>query len=313
MSSVYNSIFSDGISKHAGLEYESLSNRRVSDRIFKTQRTKSRYVDIVNWQLYGRPTRRRPGEAHSSGSFKESFMKRVVIVGYGMMDAIPKEDIRDDRYGIIHRVLPMQGGALARAFTTNEELVAAELLMNLAFTSSTGLVSQFDGVGLFNTAHPASKANANTTYANRPSVDVNMSIAAADAMYVNMTTQYAPNTTEIVGGPPRKVIFHPTIRRVVTQVYRGQYELDTLSNKNVLKDDNVDLIPWGYFKKSGATGTYNAWFGLGDDHSLSKVIREDFEMDSDDDIVTKSVVWVADHRFEVFWSEWRHSYGCPGA
>ncbi len=312
MSSDYNSLFSEGLSYHGGIEYDAVKKR--SDDIFRTEHTTSRIWDGMNWELYSRPTRRNPGETFDSGSFKEDFGKRVVIVGYGLMDAIPQEDIDDDKYGVIHQILPMQGGALGRTFAINEELISAELMMNAAYSASTGLAVQFDGVSMFSTAHPVSKARSATTVGNRPTAEADMSIAAADAGRVSLATQYAANYTERLDNEVRVVAFNPAVERVTNQVFRGKWERATgdRNDNMTLNEMNVKLIPWPYFTKSGATGTNNAWFMLGKNHGLVKVVRQAMKMQTQPDIYTNSVVWIAHARLEVAWTTWRGSYGSVG-
>lgn len=305
------SLLVDGISEHLWTEYKELD--RVSDTIFHTRDVSSRYVDEQGWELYPRPSVRRPGEPHVSGSIQQSYGKRYVIVGYGLMDAIPMEDWRDDRYGLTHRLLPGKGGALARAFNVNEELVCAEMFQNLGYVSGTSVSGSFDGVALFSTAHPVSMAQSAQTVANRPSSEVDISIAGIDAARTNLVTQYAPNYTEMLQNKPRLLVCHPSQFRVAWQCCKAEYERATADrNANAVQQYGIDILEWAYFRKSGATGTYNAWFVVGETHYLKKLRREGVEILSDRDIITKSFIFTADARFCVGWSDWRGTYGSLG-
>ena len=308
----YNSIFSDGINRHAGLEYAEA--KQPGAQIFAEEQADGRVIRVQNWELHGRPTRRNPGEVFDASSFKESYGKTVVIVNYGMFDSIAQEDIDDDKYNVIHRVLPLQGGSLGRSFAVNEELARMELLMNYGWTSSTGLPSQFDGKSLFNTAHPVSKSRSGTTVSNRPSSDIDLSIAALDAARTNLVTQYAANYLARLMDKPKYLCINPAQNRVATQVCKGEWERATADrNMNVLKDYNISIVELPYFVKSGATGTNNAWFVLGENHQLRQATRQGFKVVTDKDITTNSLIWLATQRFEVYWSDFRSTYGSLGA
>lgn len=310
MSSVFNALIQPGISKQTGIEYEAIPN--ICDQIYKREKTRSRVVDTQGWEMYGRPGRRMPGEEFAAGEFRQSFGHRIVIKNWGMYDALPNEDIEDDPTRLITQILPATGGGIARAFRTNEELVCAEYMMNLAYTSATGLQSQFDGVALASLSHPVSQLNAGVIKANTPTSQVDLSIAAFDGMVVNMMLQKAANNQEILNGGPTHLVTNQTIRRVAMQILDGKWERDTANrNLNIYKGQ-CKLLEWGYFQKSGATGTNNAWFAFGKNHKLVKIHRMNFQMDTDKDITTNSQIWVAMQRFEVGHRDWRDTYFSQG-
>lgn len=311
MSSEYNSLFSAGIKEHVGLQRKEIE--RVSDRIFHTSDTKSRYVDMMNWELYPRPSRRRPGEGFAAGAFAESFGKRFVMVNFGLMDAIPIEDWEDDPYRVMRTLLPMKGGALADSFSTNEELVCAEFFSNYGYVSGTSVTGSFDGVCLFSTAHPISKTLSATTASNRPSSEVDVSIAGIDGARTNLVTQLAENNVTRLSNKPKFLVINPSQYRVASQCVRGDWERATADrNMNIVKEYGIQIIEWGYFTKSGATGTNNAWFILGQRHHLHKITREECKIASDTDISTNSFIWTARARFDVGAVNYRGTYGSVG-
>lgn len=310
-SSNYSSIFSPGIDHHQGIEYK--AQRLKGDRIYHTERTNKRVWDAMNWEMYGRPTRRLYGAAHNDLAFAQSFGLRAYVVMYGAIDAIPIEDVDDDLYAVMHRIIPRMGGGFARAFANNEEWVSAELFSNAGYTSGTGL-NTFDGVALFSTSHPLSLSQSGTTVSNRPSSDVDISISAADAARTSLVTQYAENGTEFLDVVPRIFVCHPSQARVARQVWNAPWERATADrNKNIMEEYGVEVMEWPYFQKSGSTGTNNAWFLVGDMHYLYKVVREDFVSDNDKDINTRSFLVTGDHRFLVTWSNFRGTYGSTGS
>jgi hypothetical protein len=304
-------LFSPGIDHHFGIEYR--AQKLKSDKVYHTERTNKRVWDAINWETYGRPTRRSYGQLHNDLAFSQSFGIRAYIMMYGAIDSIPNEDVRDDLYGVMHRIIPRMGGGFARAFATNEELVCAEFFSNGGYTSGTGL-NTFDGVSLFSTAHPVSESQPTITISNRPSADADIAISTADAARTALVSQYAENNIEILDISPRLFVCNESQARIARQVWHAPWERGTADrNENIIADYGVEVMEWPYFTKSGATGTNNAWFLLGDVHHLYKIVREDLYVDSDKDISTGSYLVTADARFAVAASNWRGSYGSTGS
>lgn len=309
MSSEYPSIFSKGFTKHGGIEYKEVE--KVANKIFHGGTTETRYIDTQSWEMYGRPATRLPGQVHAERHFAESFGMRAVVTRYGMMDSIPKEDIKEDLAGILHRIIPARGGAMGRAFAVNEEIVCANFFANLGYTGTTGLAT-VDGSPLFYSAHPTSK-NISTTLANRPTSEVDISIAAIDAARTNLMMQKAANGVDRMANRPKLLVVNPAQTRIAKQVVNAPWERATGDrNMNVIPDYKISLLEWPYFEKSGATGTNNAWFIQGETHHCYKDTLEAFTTDSDSDIVARSIVVIADHAFVVYHTDWRGFYGSVG-
>lgn len=310
MSSRYNSIFSEGIDRHEGIEYNAVPVK--ANRIFHSDNTKKRFFDAINWETPGRPQLRRPGEPHHPTPFAQSFGLHATIVMYGAMDSVPKEDIDDDIAGVLHKLIPAMGGGFGRSFRTNEEQVSAEFFIN-NYATGTGKAT-VDGVSLFSTVHPLSYSQSGTTFSNRPSVDGDISIAMADFYVTTLATQYAANGNEFLDNAPRLYVCHPSQKRIARQVWETQWERNSANlNQNVIADENVEVMTWNYFQKSGATGTNNAGFVVGKMHNLFKIMRERFSSDSDFDIGTRSVIVVADSRFLITCTDPRGTAGSVGA
>jgi hypothetical protein len=309
----YPSVFALGIKQNLDIEYKETPSK--ADTIFHAERTNSRYEDVVKWEGYPRPGRRNPGEYHASASFAQSFGFRIVIAGYGFMDAIPDEDMKDAKYDVFTQMIPGMGGAAARAFRTNEELLCAEFMQN-GYSNSTGL-GTFDGTGLISTAHPLSLSQSATTVVNRPAADMDISILAADWLYTNMTSQLAANGQEILDNSPAMVVCHGSQRRIAKQVWTTDWEPGTSDrNVNIFNADNVRVMIWPYFRQSGtlgaATNQFNSWFALGSTHQLYKVTREDVDIQEEHDIYTNSQVWTMNHRLAVYALDWRGVAGSSG-
>lgn len=282
--------------------------------IFHVESTTSRVVDHQALQTYGLPSSRTPGTNVLFQGLYPGYGKRYVVVDYAMGDFIPVEDWDDDEYGVYGRLLPKQGGALARAFVTLREYSAATFIKNdVLGTSSTAFG---DGAPLCYSAHPISPQNPGQTASNRPAVDGDLSVYMYTLGSTNLRTQYAPDGVTILRNQPEKLIIHPANRYVARQILRGDWYPGTADrNVNFIKEDNVQIVEWPYFL-AGASSTQsyqNAWVLQGSSHHMywinrqaAATVRTDFAINS------LSYVWVANDRFVVGASDWRGIYGSPG-
>lgn len=304
-------VFASGIREHIGIEYKTMPP--VATKIFHMEKSDMKFEDIQDWENYGSPIRKDPGMPVTMLEARASFSKRFVHDTYAGGDVIPDEDWADDKYGVMHRLLPAQGGGMARAFKTFYDYQHAQMFANLGFASGTNVAGSPDGVSLFNTAHPISAGNPGVTASNRPSVDVDLSISSYQAGATNIRTQREPNNFSIVDNDPAILVCHPSLMYIAKQILRSDEERGTANrNQNYIPEDNVDYVGWKYFQRSGATGVNNAWFLVGRLHWLYSFLRNAYEVESDHDIYVLAHVWVAFMRFSFGWGSWRGTYGTVG-
>jgi hypothetical protein len=289
------------------------------DQIFRVQDTDMRYIQVQQWQTYGAPAHRLGGEPVQLGTFIDSYSKQYVVANYALGDTIFKEDVDDDLYGIIHRVLPQRGGALAESFRTLKERLAANWFKLYGFTSATQVPGMIDGLSLANTAHPISKQNAAYTYSNRPSVDIDLSIAAYQAARANLVQQPAPNNYAYMDNAPDVCVINPNLHQVAYQIFNDPKERGTADNQsNTAARDGVSIIEWPYWQVSGSVGgtyttpAYNGWMILGKKHHLEWYKRSDVVVDSDWILNVQSYLYVATERFAWGASDGRGIYASPG-
>ena len=282
--------------------------------VFNVDTTDARFVDVQLWEGYGAPGLKNPGMQGLMGQNRPSYGARMDIQTYYLGDIIPMEDWDDDKYGVVHRLVPSKGGALATAFRTLKEVVHANYLINNAFSASTTLTNSTpDGLGLCSSVHPVSAYNSTNTFSNIPSVAADLSIATAQFMSINLATQKAANNYTVLGNKLKKVVIHPSQRYVAFQVFEGAWERGTGDrNINPLSKEGVEIIQWPYFTSSGATGTNNSYLGLGDEHYLSSYDRTRYRVKTDHDILTESILFAATIRFGLRCWDWRGLTGSPG-
>lgn len=306
-----NAAFSAGISKH--LQIEMKEKPPTYRRIFQEDTSDAKFVDMQLWEGYELPVRKSPAMPGFLGGAKESFSKRFIHDTYYLGDVIPDEDWEDDKYGVLHRILPAKGGMMGRAFRALKEVQHANFFINYGYVSGTSVAGMSDGLSLFNTAHPLS-ANNTTTFANRPSTDVDLSISSAQTAAINLRTQKSASGNIYLENEVACVVINPALHYVANQIYKGQWERGTADrNENFLRRDNVDIIEWAYFTASGATGSNNSWFVLGEDNYLFSFDRAAYKVESDHDIYVLATIFAASTRFSFGAADWRGVYGSKGA
>jgi len=308
--------FTKGISKHFFLELELYPPYFYDFMHYEDMDTA--YIDEQGYENYGLPSRRNPGEPIKMGEFRQSFNKRYVPDNYALGDTIPKEDLDDDMYDIFHRQLSAKAGGFARNFRTLQDIQVAGMFINFGY-SGTNVPFGSDGVALFSTSHPVSRARSSVLVSNRASVDVDFSISSYHMAWTNLTTQVGPNNIEIIRNKPRHLVVNPSQRQVAVQVVQAPWERGTADrNENIIPRDKVDVILWPYFQRSGTQGSAatpaanNSWFLVGEQHYLKFFMRSNFQPDTDSDINTNSQIFTGLIRFAYGWSDWRGTYGSGG-
>jgi hypothetical protein len=279
--------------------------------------TEYRYIDMVNWQDYNLPGFRQPGAPVAQGQFLPSFSVRMVIRNAGLGDAIAYEDIEDDLYGFVHRMLPKKGTAMGLAFQTLMEVSLANYMVLNGFTAGA-IPGMVDGLSTFNTAHPVSLSNQTTTFSNRN--DVDLSISSAQAAITAMETQQYENNIRYQNNRVAECWVNPALQFVAKQIFyqtgNQAFSADYTSNK-FLSDKGVQVKEWPYFKSYGVNGAIannpNSWFLKGQMHEGYFYWRQQFKNFTDFDMTTLSQLFVATSRFGYVIANPRGWYGSLGA
>lgn len=282
-------LFTKGIDKMLWLEMRGWDPEWKN--IFHIHDTNDRYIWMQGWQGYPLPQPRQYGDNVAQGVFQPDFSKQFIVSSWGLGDSIPEEDIDDDIYGVIHKMLAMKGGAMGKAFQLLYQYQLANFLAVQGYASGSTVWGTVDGLSLFNTAHPVNSNNGSPTFANRPSVEADLSNTSSQVGTTALETQKAPDNYEYLKNPVRRCIINPQLEYVAKQVFKGKWKQDSADlNENFQRDDRVEIVLWPYFTKSGATGTNNAWILQGEDHGLHLVNRQAASSKTDFDINTMSQI-----------------------
>lgn len=282
-------------------------------QMFHVQRMNSRTEDHLLMEGYPLPQPRIDGGRIVMAQFKADFDKRFTARSWGLGDSFPKEMVKDDPWGIMRKGTAVTATMFARTYRTLNHKEAAYMLVTLCFASGT-VVGSPDGVSLANTAHPISKSNSATTWANRPSIDADMSFTSLNAGIAALRTQLdATGNTRLIN-PPRLLACHPSKRGLARQFLQGEMERGTSDNNmNALREYNIKIVDWPYYEVSGATGTNNGWGLWGQEHELHWKIRQNLDVDTDFDVMTKSYIITTDVRFDYGWLTARGTYFSKGS
>ena len=277
--------------------------------------TDMRIVDEQEWQSYGSPYQRNPGEAMNAIQFAQSFSKRFVVQNYGAIDYIPMEDIEDDMYGVLTRVIPGKAGELVRAFEVLIEILLANWFTVNGFASGT-IPYMDDSLSFFNSNHPTSQ-QITTPISNLLSGNPDMSVASVAVALTMLQTQLRPNGREYIANNGVGIVTNPMLNPIAFQIINGMMEPGTSDrNLNYVKKFDLKHVAWPYFQSAGPVGAsnnfYDSWMMWGEDHTFELKMRMPPKPYCDFDLETLSYMYAAAMRLAygaVNWRGWVASQG----
>jgi hypothetical protein len=220
------------------------------------------------------------------------------------------EDLDDDPYGIMTRMVPLQGGAAAHEFAVNEEIVSMQLLSD-NITDSAGL-NTIDGTGLCSAYHPRVPGST-TYYDNSMSATGDPDVASMDAARTKLKLQQSPNGNEFYMTAPKYLLCHDSMERVNYMLWNSTYDPFTNDrNEDFLKKYNVKVITSPYFQTAGNASTNAGWLLIGDRHYLHKDTRKAPKASSETNQHVQAVIVVITHRWMAYWTDWHGTVGTQG-
>lgn len=224
---------------------------------------------------------------------------RYTHVTYALGFRVSREMWQDDLYGIMRKM----SRQLARSAKQTVESQFAELI-NDAFSGST--YTGHDGKSLCNTGHVLIGGG---TYANRPSTDVDLSLAALRAAWERME-----DTVDERGFPvmamPKKLLIGTGNQWLAEEILGSPQKPYTGDNEiNVIGRRGLDHMVYHYMVDS------DAWLLLADKgtHDLKFFWRMKPKFENDDDFDTKDAKFSGTMRFSFGFTDWRGVDGSSGA
>ena len=240
--------------------------------------------------------------------------KRYIHLTYSLAIRTSKELMDDDKYGLVKKGPVL----LARSAAFTQEMIAWYTFNN-GFTSN---VTTVDGNPLFFDEHPllggtpatnlapgaANVIYASGTWPNRPSVDLDFSVAG-----LQLATNHAARMVDNQGFPIRLrwkfLVTPPELRFLVREVLGSSgkpYTADNTINSLLPEDYKHMEIPW--------LNSASSWFMVADkmDHSLVVYHREKPKTTFDDDFDSDALKQKIRLRMSAGATRWQGVWGTQG-
>lgn len=243
----------------------------------------------------------RPAEEKPEGSptaFDDAiqgFDKTYIPVTYSIATSFSREIVEDNRLNLIEKTYRSLGLAMYQT----KQIVSFNIF-NDGF-SDTGP----DGVSLFNIAHPMIGGH---TYNNRPTTDIELSVAGLREMEISMKRQ--PNHRNInIALTPVMVLAPPELMQTSKELLKSTERPDTANRAmNTFYDHNYGLVISPFLTST------TAWFALANktQHELRFIDRVAPEVYSWEDEKTKDVNTAIRCRFDVGYSDFIGAWGTTG-
>jgi hypothetical protein len=222
--------------------------------------------------------------------------KRYDPTAYGLGFRVTKEMLRDDRYSQIKRATKH----LARSVKQSINVLGASAYNN-AF--DTAFIGYNAGESLCSTSHALLGGG---TYANRPTTDAALSVAALQAASIRMekTVSERGFNTPI---KPMKLVIPVDLKYVATEILKTPELPYTTDNTiNALKGE-FGFTVWHFLTST------TAWFLVASSHEINAFWRDKPEFSSGDDFDTGDSKHKVYFRFaESQFSDWRGIDGTDG-
>jgi hypothetical protein len=213
--------------------------------------------------------------------------KRYDPLEYALGFRSTHKAVRDERYGQLKKM----SKHLGRSVKQTINLIGASAYNNAFSTSFTGFRS---GESLCSTTHVLLGGG---SYANRPSTDATLGVAALQAAVIRMEKTVSERGFQTPMSP--KLLVIPTdLRFVAKEVLRTPNVPYSADNTiNAIKDEGISFREWHFLTST------TAWFLLASDHDINMFWREKPTFASGDDFDT------GDAKHKVYMSLSTPSFG----
>lgn len=273
---------------------EELADRPTEyDKIANMDGSKRNYEDDQQVALLGvTPVKIQGGPTTFDNPIQGSSV-RYTHVSYGLGFRVTQEMYDDDLYGVMKKASRDLAGA-------NHETVETQFWDIINNMTDATKYAGFDGLALISTAHTLLGGG---TYANRPAVDVQISVAALQAAVESFEKMVNERNRKILAKPWRLVI--PVEQKwAAREILGSTYKPYSANNEiNSLMDEELSFFVCHYLTDS------NNWALLGKRHDLKFFWRKKPRFDNADDFSTGDAMFKTYLRFSQGFSSWREVYG----
>jgi hypothetical protein len=268
--------------------------------LFDKESSDKNYEEDVQLTGFGLAPRKSEGAATSFDSETQGFTTRYTHVAYALGYIVTKEELDDNLY---EQVSKRRAASLAMSFRQTKENVAANVY-NRAFS---GTYLGGDGVALCSTAHPNATGG---TWANKPTVDVDLSEAALEDAIIALMG-YQNDRGLLINVMPKTL--HIARQEIMNaqRILQSSYAPGTANNDiNVVKAGNY--LPGG-FKLNHYFTSPRAWFiRTNIPNGMKYYERVGIQFDQDNDFDTMNAKAKGYERYSFGWTDPRAVYGVNG-
>jgi hypothetical protein len=287
-----------GIKAWWGMVYD--EHKTEYTDLFDHDTSNQNYEEDVQLTGFGLAPRKTEGASVNYDSEVQGFTTRYTHIAYALGYIVTKEELDDNLY---EQVSKKRSAALAMSFRQTKENVAANVY-NRAFN---GTYLGGDGVALCSTAHPNTTGG---TWANKPTVDVDLSEAALEDAIIalmgftndrGLLINVMPKTLHIA----RNELFN------AQRILHSSYQTGNANNDvNVIKSGNY--IPGGFLVNHYFTSPH-AWFiRTNVKDGMKYYERVGIEFDQDNDFDTMNAKAKGYERYSMGWTDPKAVYGVNG-
>ncbi len=287
-----------GIKAFWGQVYD--EHKEEYSTLFDSDTSSMNYEEDVQLTGFGLAPVKSEGSGVAYESELQCFTTRYTHVAYALGYIVTKEELDDNLYEQVSR---RRAAALAMSFRQTKENVGANIY-NRAF-NATYLGG--DGMSLANTAHPNTSGG---TFANKPSVDADLSEASLeDALTAIMGFQNDRGL--LINVMPRSLIVARQNFWNANRILKSAYTPTTGNNAvNVLVATNA--LPEGIVMNHYLSSP-NAWFVRTNiQNGLKYYSRVGIQFDQDNDFDTMNAKAKGYERYSFGWTDPRAIFGVNG-
>jgi len=268
--------------------------------LFTSDTSRQNYEEDVQLTGFGLAPVKSEGNGVQYDSEIQGFTTRYTHIAYALGYIVTKEEKDDNLY---EQVSKKRSAALAMSFRQTKENIAANVY-NRAFN---GTYLGGDGVALCSTAHPNVTGG---TWANKPTVDVDLSEAALEDAVIALMG-YTNDRGLLINVMPQTLHIARNELFNAQRILKSSYQTGNANNDiNVIKSGNY--IPGG-FKVNHYFTAPHAWFIRTNIREGMKYYeRVGIEFDQDNDFDTDNAKAKGYERYSFGWTDPRAVYGVNG-
>lgn len=273
---------------------EELQDRPTEyDQIADMKTSKRNYEEDLQVALLGvTPTKAQGGPTFFDNPIQGNTV-RFTHVSYGLGFRVTREMWDDDLYDVMKKA----SKDLAEA---NSETVETQFFDILNNATDATKYAGFDGLALASTAHTLLGGG---TYANRPSTDVELSVAALQAAVESFELMTNERGRKVLAKPWR-VVIPVQLKWTAREILGSAYKPFTSNNEiNSLMDEELNFFVCHYLVSA------KFWHLLGKKHDLKFFWRRKPVFENADDFTTGDALFKTYLRFIQGFSIWRNYYG----